>query len=151
METATTSRAPESSALLLRRQAGYNETFRAKMSSKPNRLGYESGVTMWWNQSSFASIGIGFVEPSDGGEALPTGRNGEPTVTYLLLESGVAFSAGDAVQLAIDATPTDYTLTLSAGRGQRERVLRRRGADDQPAGGMCLLWRHVRRLRFREE
>jgi hypothetical protein len=107
----------------LRKQAGYNETFRARMHFKPSRLGYESGVTLWWNQYSFASIGVGMVEPSEGAEAVPTviarqptGKNGELKVSYPLLDSGVAFGADDgAVQLTIDTTPTDYKLTLSVG------------------------------------
>ncbi|KAL2126768.1 hypothetical protein VTI74DRAFT_278 [Chaetomium olivicolor] len=113
---------PESPALLLRKQAGYSETFRARMSFKPSRLGYESGVTLWWNQYSFASIGVGIVEPSEGAEAVrtviarePTGKNGELKVSYPLLDSGVTFGADDAVQLTIDTTPTDYKLTLSVG------------------------------------
>lgn len=113
---------PESPALLLRKQAGYSQTFRAKMSFKPRRLGYESGVTLWWHQYSFASIGVGIVEPSEGAEAVrtviarePTGKNGELNVSYPLLDSGVTFGAEDAVQLTIDTTSTDYKLTLSAG------------------------------------
>ncbi|KAL2173892.1 concanavalin A-like lectin/glucanase domain-containing protein [Thermothelomyces heterothallicus CBS 202.75] len=61
---------PESPALLLRKRARYNETFRVKMSFKPGRLGYESGVTLWWHQYSFASIGVGLVEPSEGAQAV---------------------------------------------------------------------------------
>lgn len=113
---------PESPALLLRKQAGYSETFRAKMSFKPSRLGYESGVTLWWHQYSFASIGIGIVEPSEGGEPVqtviarePTGKNGELRVSYPLLDRGVTFGVDDAVQFTIDTTPTDYKLTLSVG------------------------------------
>jgi beta-xylosidase len=113
---------PESPALLLRKQAGYTETFRAKMNFNPSRLGYESGVTLWWNQYSFASIGVGIVEPSEGVEAVrtviargPTGKNGEPNVSYPLLDSRITFGADDAVQLTIDTTSTDYKLTQSAG------------------------------------
>ena len=108
--------------MLLRKPAEYNETFRAKMSFKPTRFGYESGVTLWWNQYSFASLGVGVVEPSEGAEAVttvvarePTGKNGEQKVSYPLLDSGVSFGADDAVQLSIDATATDYKLTLSVG------------------------------------
>ena len=92
------------------------------MDFKPSRLGYESGVTLWWNQYSFASIGVGIVEPSEGAEAVrtviarqPTGKNGELKVSYPLLDSGVTLGADDAVQLTIDTTSTDYKLTLSAG------------------------------------
>lgn len=113
---------PESPALLLRKQAGYSETFRAKMSFQPSRLGYESGVTLWWSQYSFASIGVGVVEAVERGEAVltviarePTGKSGELKVSYPLLESGVTFGANEAVQLTVDAAPVDYKLTLSVG------------------------------------
>ncbi|KAH6854049.1 glycosyl hydrolase [Chaetomium sp. MPI-CAGE-AT-0009] len=114
---------PESPALLLRKQTGYNETFQAQMRFNPSRLGYESGVTLWWNQYSFASIGIGMVVPSEGSEAVrtvvarqPTGKNGELKVSYPLLDSGVALEDHDgAVRLTIDTTPNDYNLTLAVG------------------------------------
>lgn len=113
---------PESPALLLRKQARYSETFRAKMSFNPSRLGYESGVALWWNQYSFATIGIGMVEPSEGAETVrtviarePTGKNGQLKVSYPLLASGVKFGADDTVQLTIDATSAAYRLTLSVG------------------------------------
>lgn len=94
------------------------------MSFNPSQLGYESGVTMWWHQYSFASIGIGLVEPTEeGAEAVrtviarePTGKNGGGIkVSYPLLDSGVTLGADDVVQLTIDATATDYKLTLSVG------------------------------------
>jgi hypothetical protein len=93
------------------------------MHFNPSRVGYESGVTLWWNQYSFASIGIGMVEPSDGAEAVrtvvarqPTGKNGELKVSYPLFDSRVTLGDHDgAVQLTIDTTPTDYKLTLSVG------------------------------------
>lgn len=114
---------PESPAMLLRKQAAYNETFQATMHFSPSRLGYESGVTLWWNQYSFASIGVGMVELSEGIEAVrtviarqPTGKNGELKVSYPLLESEVALGDDDgAVRLTIDTTPNDYKLTLAVG------------------------------------
>ncbi|KAK4103159.1 glycoside hydrolase family 43 protein [Parathielavia hyrcaniae] len=113
---------PESPALLLRKQAGYNETFRAKMDFKPSRLGYESGVTLWWNQYSFASIGVGVMEPRGGAKAVQTviarqttGKNGDLDVSYPLFDLGVTVGADDAVQFTIDTTPTDYKLTVSVG------------------------------------
>lgn len=113
---------PESPALLLRKQAAYSETFGAKMSFQPSRLGYESGVTLWWSQYSFASIGVGVVEAVGGGEAVrtviarePTGKSGELKTSYPLLDSGVTFGVNEAVQLTICAAPENYKLTLSVG------------------------------------
>ncbi|KAH6617415.1 glycosyl hydrolase [Chaetomium tenue] len=112
---------PESPALLLRKQAGYNETFQTKMQFNPSRLGYESGVVLWWNQYSFASIGIGMVEIPEGGEVVrtivarqPTGKNGELKVSYPLLDHGVELGTqDDTVKLTIETTPTHYKLMLS--------------------------------------
>lgn len=92
------------------------------MSFQPSRLGYESGVTLWWSQYSFASIGVGVVEAVEGGEAVrtviarePTGKSGELKASYPLLDSGVTFGADEAVHLTICAEPADYKLTLSVG------------------------------------
>lgn len=92
------------------------------MSFSPSRPGYESGVTLWWNQYSFASIGVGIVEPSEGADAVrtviarePTGKNGELNVSYPFLDSGVTLAANDSVEFTIDTTPTEYKLTLSSG------------------------------------
>src|SRR5690606_29187270 len=113
---------PESPALLLQKQAEYRETFRAKMSFQPSRLGYESGITLWWSQYSFASIGVGVVEAVEGGEAVrtviarePTGKSGELKTSHPLLDSGMTFRADEAVQLTICAAPENYKLTLSVG------------------------------------
>ena len=113
---------PESPALLLRKQSSYKDIFRAKMSFKPSRTGYESGVTLWWNQYSFASIGLGVVEPSEGAEPVrtiitrsPTGKNGEFKVAYPLLESGKAIGADGDVHFTIEAGEAEYKLTLAAG------------------------------------
>ncbi|KAM0335531.1 hypothetical protein ACHAQA_000579 [Verticillium albo-atrum] len=113
---------PESPALLLRKQSSFHETFRATMSFKPSRLGYESGVTLWWNQYSYASVGIAAVATPDG-EGLvqtvvarePTGKNGEFKTTYPLLEAGHQLDTSKPVHLSIEARPTDYTLSLSSG------------------------------------
>ncbi|GKT65148.1 glycosyl hydrolase [Colletotrichum tofieldiae] len=86
---------PESPAMLLRKQSSYSETLRVKMLFKPSRPGYESGVTVWWSQYSYATIGIGAVQPEDGGPAIPTivrreptGKVGELRVTTLMIGAG---------------------------------------------------------------
>lgn len=68
--------------MLLRKQSSYNETFSVKLNFKPSRVGYEAGVTLWWNQYSHAAIGLTVVG-EEGEEKTtvvirePTGRNGE--------------------------------------------------------------------------
>lgn len=72
--------------MLLRKQSSYNETFSAKLNFKPSRVGYEAGVTLWWNQYSHAVIGLTVVG-EEGEERTtvvirePTGRNGEIKVS----------------------------------------------------------------------
>lgn len=70
---------PESPAMLLRKQTSYNESFRAEMIFKPSRAGYESGITVWWSQYSYATIGIAAVREDDGSLAVPTIVTREPT------------------------------------------------------------------------
>lgn len=83
---------PESPALLLRKQSSYNEKFITLMNFRPTRVGYESGVVLWWNQYSFASIGVTAVKDSDSvgyKQTLilrkPTGTNGEFKVRSKLI------------------------------------------------------------------
>ncbi|GKT41381.1 non-reducing end alpha-L-arabinofuranosidase [Colletotrichum spaethianum] len=117
---------PESPAMLLRKQSSYNETLRAKMLFKPSRAGYESGVTVWWSQYSYATIGIGAVQPGGGRPAVPTIVRREPTgkinelrLTYPLLvsgdSSGSSLDLNKPVQLTITAKPTEYEMSLSVG------------------------------------
>ncbi|TIC91126.1 Non-reducing end alpha-L-arabinofuranosidase BoGH43B [Colletotrichum higginsianum] len=70
---------PESPAMLLRKQSSFNEIFRVKMFFKPSRADYESGITVWWSQYSYATVGIGAVQPQDGGPAVPTIVSRQPT------------------------------------------------------------------------
>ena len=98
------------------------------MSFHPNRLGYESGVTLWWSQYSFASIGVGVVEPAEGAKAVrtviagePTGKSGEAKVSYPLLDKGLTLGSDDVVQFSIETTPSDYKLVLTSGEA-RARV-----------------------------
>ncbi|KZL70308.1 glycosyl hydrolase [Colletotrichum tofieldiae] len=117
---------PESPAMLLRKQSSYSETLRVKMLFKPSRPGYESGVTVWWSQYSYATIGIGAVQPEDGGPAIPTivrreptGKVGELRLTHPLLEpngsSASSLDLNHPVQLTITTKPTEYEMRLSVG------------------------------------
>lgn len=49
---------PESPTMLLRKQTSFNQLFQAVLDFEPSRIGYESGIVVWWNSYSFASIGI---------------------------------------------------------------------------------------------
>ncbi|CRK18282.1 hypothetical protein BN1708_012318 [Verticillium longisporum] len=113
---------PESPALLLRKQTSFNETFRVNISFQPSRLGYESGVTLWWNQYSHASIGIAAVANPNGGGLVqtivarePTGKNGDLKTTYPLLNTGKRLDTSKPIHLSIEARPKDYTLSFSSG------------------------------------
>ncbi|KAL0934676.1 Non-reducing end alpha-L-arabinofuranosidase BoGH43B 2 [Colletotrichum truncatum] len=124
---------PESPAMLLRKQSSYRDTFTARMFFKPSRVGYESGITVWWSQYSYATIGIAGTQSVDGQSVRPTVVIREPTgkvselkVSYPLLESSGSASEEDwdldqPVQLAITAYPTSYEMHLSVG-GVQEKV-----------------------------
>lgn len=57
--------------MLLRKQTAYEQTFETEMVFSPSRAGYEAGIVLWWNQYSYATIGVTLVElPS--GESVPT-------------------------------------------------------------------------------
>lgn len=92
------------------------------MSFQPSTPGYESGVALWWNQYSFASVGVGVAGPGEGAEAVrtvvarePTGKSGELKVSYPLFEKGATLGSDGVVELSVEATPTEYKLVLSAG------------------------------------
>ncbi|OLN92777.1 Non-reducing end alpha-L-arabinofuranosidase BoGH43B 2 [Colletotrichum chlorophyti] len=117
---------PESPAMILRKQSSYNETFRAKMLFKPSRAGYESGVTVWWSQYSYATIGIAAVQRGEDEPAVPTIVSREPTgkiselkVVYPLLEAGSSSASTldleQPVQLCIAAKPTGYEMSILVG------------------------------------
>jgi hypothetical protein len=62
------------------------------MNFHPTRVGYESGVVLWWNQYSFASIGVTAIKDSDSVGykqtvvlRKPTGTNGEFKVKSTLI------------------------------------------------------------------
>lgn len=78
---------PEAPAMLLRKQTAYYQTFETKMTFSPCRIGYESGIVLWWNQYSYATIGVTLVE-LPGGERVhtvisrsPSGQAGEINVS----------------------------------------------------------------------
>ncbi|KAF9869264.1 glycosyl hydrolase [Colletotrichum karsti] len=116
---------PESPAMLLRKQSSYHESFRAKMLFRPGRAGYESGVTVWWSQYSYATIGITAVQRDDGSVVPtvvlrePTGKINDLKVSHPLLGSqsshGAALHLDQPVQVTVIAHPTKYEMSLTNG------------------------------------
>ncbi|KFA50105.1 hypothetical protein S40293_06381 [Stachybotrys chartarum IBT 40293] len=111
---------PESPALLLRKQSSYNETFSARLSFRPSRLGYEAGVVLWWNQYSHAAVGVASVKLSNDAQPLPTvvlreptGKNGDIKISYPLLEAGKDLDTDEPIHISIRARPTEYQLDVS--------------------------------------
>lgn len=94
------------------------------MQFNPSHPGYEAGVTVWWNQYSYATIGISLVELANGEQVRtvvyrqPTGTAGViKTVQPLVQTSGNGESAAvpdGAVDLRVETQPTGYTLTLTS-------------------------------------
>ncbi|TDZ46024.1 Non-reducing end alpha-L-arabinofuranosidase BoGH43B [Colletotrichum trifolii] len=115
---------PESPAMLLRKQSSYEEKFEAKMIFKPSRAGYESGVSLWWSQYSYATIGVAARQQEDGSiiptiiTREPTGKINELKVSHPLLQSETPAQRLDldqSVHLSIVARLTEYQLIISAG------------------------------------
>lgn len=76
--------------MLLRKQTSWTqETFRVAMNFTPRKAGYEAGIVLWWNQFSYATMGITFG--GDGGTVdcrtvvtrQPEGQPGEMKVSDL--------------------------------------------------------------------
>lgn len=60
--------------MLLRKQTSYFQTFEVTMEFDPRRVGYEAGIVLWWNQFSYATVGVTFG-------ATPSGENARTVVT----------------------------------------------------------------------
>ena len=74
--------------MLLRKQTSYTgEVFQVRMTFNPKRPGYEAGVVLWWNQYSYATVGLTAVADPDTDYVktvivrTPTGRPGEMKVS----------------------------------------------------------------------
>ncbi len=115
--------------MLLRKQETFSDEFCVELDFKPQRRGYEAGVTIWWNMYSYASIGITAVE-RDGKLVqtivcrTPTSTAGKIKAMFPLIQgetsSGTASTFNDSspVTISAKASPTTYTLVLS----QREVI-----------------------------
>ncbi|KAI5460362.1 glycosyl hydrolase [Mariannaea sp. PMI_226] len=100
---------PESPAMLLRKQTSYNQTFHATMEFSPRKAGYEAGVVIWWNQYSYAAIGI--VAVTEDGKVRRKAIIRKPKQGN---EIGTETSSGDQpIKFKIEATPTTYSLHIS--------------------------------------
>lgn len=80
---------PESPTMLLRKQTAYAQSFEATMAFEPSKAGYEAGIVLWWNQFSYATIGVALVKLADGEEVQtvvrrsPTGQAGIMNVSHV--------------------------------------------------------------------
>lgn len=52
--------------MLLRKQTAYAQSLEATMEFNPSRAGYEAGLVLWWNQFSYATVGVTLVELPNG-------------------------------------------------------------------------------------
>lgn len=78
---------PEAPAMLLRKQTMYEQSFGVTLEFNPSRVGYEAGLVLWWNQFSYATIGVTLVQLPSGEKVhsvvrrSPTGRAGVVSVS----------------------------------------------------------------------
>ncbi|KPM34161.1 hypothetical protein AK830_g12407 [Neonectria ditissima] len=127
----------EAPAMLLRKQTSYSQRFSAKMDFNPTARGYEAGVVVWWNQFSYAAVGVVASEDAAGNivrKAVfrePGKRDQVKQINILRSEAGdvksevnrpIIFSrlleiepAGDHVEFEIHAAPSSYGLSILAG------------------------------------
>ncbi|RYO86632.1 hypothetical protein DL766_003525 [Monosporascus sp. MC13-8B] len=114
---------PEAPAMLLRKQSSYTETFSAKLQFHPRKPGYEAGIVLWWNQCSFASIGIRLAAADDNGAHRktvvfrePTGKAGDFKVSS---HGAAAADAAETAALSVEAHPASYRLKVAFGGEER--------------------------------
>ncbi|KAF4551803.1 Hypothetical protein D9617_12g036930 [Elsinoe fawcettii] len=108
---------PEAPAMLLRKQSEYTDSFHAKLHFAPSRRGCEAGVVLWWNQFSYASLGIARVKDAQGKESIvltskiPTGQPGAHETQTTALNQDTASAA---LSFSIEASPAGYVLSCHA-------------------------------------
>lgn len=71
--------------MLLRKQTALAQSFQATMEFAPSRMGYEAGIVLWWNQFSYATVGVTLLELPDGERVLTVVRRG-PTAQAGVVE-----------------------------------------------------------------
>ncbi|KAH8682430.1 glycosyl hydrolase [Xylariales sp. PMI_506] len=113
---------PEAPAMLLRKQSSYTEIFHTALEFRPSQPNYEAGVTIWWSQYSYATIGITLFEfPT--GQCIRTVVCRRPLGEAGAVEQFMPFVVHEEepediqsiVALRIETQPTTYTLSISAG------------------------------------
>lgn len=73
--------------MLLRKQTSYAQLFTATMEFNPTQVGYEAGIVLWWNQFSYATVGVTLLTLPDGEKVQtivrrsPSSENGVPNVS----------------------------------------------------------------------
>ncbi|CAM1503611.1 Fc.00g012020.m01.CDS01 [Cosmosporella sp. VM-42] len=114
---------PESPAMLLRKQTSYNQTFRTRLEFKPKVRGYEAGVVLWWNQFSYATLGVEAIEGKDGDVVMMS-----PTKDILGITGGVL--------LTIQAQLGSYNMSIETEHGKsRWEMLAKDLIVAPPVGG----------------
>ncbi|KAF7562943.1 hypothetical protein G7046_g1178 [Stylonectria norvegica] len=128
---------PEAPAMLLRKQTGYTQTFRAKLEFDPRVRGYEAGAVLWWSRFSYASVGVVAKAATDGSISPwvvcrePDGKADVKEVAWVEAET-----FGEAAELVIHTHPTFYKLTITAaGKTTTFNVTVQDLAVTPPVGG----------------
>ncbi|KAH8899237.1 Arabinanase/levansucrase/invertase [Thozetella sp. PMI_491] len=119
---------PEAPTMLLRKQTSYRERFKTRLVFNPRKQGYEAGVVLWWNQYSYATIGIARISREGGVQETtllcraPTGCAGDISIVYPLVKqdgSRVELEAEametTGLELAVECRPTSYKLSVTGG------------------------------------
>lgn len=76
--------------MLLRKQTAYDQSFGVTLDFNPSQVGYEAGIVLWWNQDSYATIGVTLIELPSGEKVqtvvrrMPTGSAGSSSVCISL-------------------------------------------------------------------
>lgn len=79
--------------MLLRKQTAYLQSFETTLEFNPTRVGYEAGLVLWYNQFSYATIGVTLFELPNGEKVLtvvrrsPSGEAGVINVSLSSLKS----------------------------------------------------------------
>ncbi|KAI1338290.1 glycosyl hydrolase [Xylariaceae sp. FL0016] len=116
---------PEAPAMLLRKQTAYSETFEVKLDFNPRKTGYEAGVVLWWNQYSYATIGMTLADGDNPGQTKiailrrPAGAAIETSRVKLCQERQELQPASDeSARLQIAAQPNTYRMSLKYGSNE---------------------------------
>ncbi|KAK2597093.1 hypothetical protein N8I77_012961 [Diaporthe amygdali] len=113
---------PEAPAMLLRKQTSFYQTFGVTMEFNPLQADCEAGLVLWWNQFSYAAIGVTLERRFRKACVItrsPKGRPGRkyyPAPSSIVSTLATAGNMTDPVKLTLDCEGSTYTLTLQHGR-----------------------------------